>query len=171
MKLGRTLLGGAIAVSMAVGAGALGAQGRASDNAAGPFVRKDAEEALRAFASEIDENYLFPDVGKRYAELLRRNAKAGRYSSFPTDRDFTRAVEADLNRVQPDLHLHLIAPSVPRRGVVGTASSPSGTCPNAGAQIERSMGKSGWLAPGVAYVEFCAFRESPEDIVALRSFL
>ncbi len=171
MNLGRTFVAGAIAVVIPLAAGAAGGQSQASDDAPGPFVKKDADQALQAFASQIEDNYLFPNLGNKYAELLRRKAAAGEYSTFRTDRDFTRAVEADLNAVQPDLHLHIIAPSVPRRGVVGTAASPTGTCPNAGAQIERSIGRFGWLAPGIAYVEFCAFRESPEDRVALRSFL
>ena len=115
MNLGRTFVAGAIAVVIPLAAGAAGGQSQASDDAPGPFVKKDADQALQAFASQIEDNYLFPNLGKKYAELLRRKAAAGEYSTFRTDRDFTRAVEADLNAVQPDLHLHRSLGPAPRR--------------------------------------------------------
>ena len=77
MNLGRTFVAGAIAVVIPLAADAAGGQSQASDDAPGPFVKKDADQALQAFASQIEDNYLFPNLGKKYAELLRRKAAAG----------------------------------------------------------------------------------------------
>lgn len=134
------------------------------------FVAADARKSLEMFAQLLEENYLYADIGKRYAEFLRAQLARNAYADFPSAAAFASTVERDLRAVHYDDHLHLNPPSISKNGVVAAEGFKGGTCPQGGT-ISRSMGKSGWLAPGVAYVEFCAFGDQDVDIEALRAFL
>jgi len=56
-------------------------------------------------ADLVAEQYLFPDVGDRVAELLR--ARRGQYSTAATPESLAAAVTADLQSVNGDRHLRL----------------------------------------------------------------
>ena len=126
-----------------------------------PFVREEAETAISELAQKLEDNFVFPDLAKQYAAMLRTNLAAGKYASFPDARAFTRAVTADLQAVHKDGHLALRvlqadAGAERRVRMQGDASG-----------IKRS----GWLADGVAYVDFAGFPGNDATIADLRKFI
>ena len=67
----------------------------AADTAApakAPFVKADAEAAVRDLANAVEENYLFPEYGRKYAIFLRANLAAGKYANFADAESFARQV-------------------------------------------------------------------------------
>jgi hypothetical protein len=71
------------------------------------FDRADGEKAVSDLATALDENFVFPEAGKKYAAMLRTKLRAGGYSSFKDAKEFTEAVTADLQAVHKDGHLRL----------------------------------------------------------------
>jgi Peptidase family S41/N-terminal domain of Peptidase_S41 in eukaryotic IRBP len=164
----------AIALAASLPARPLGAQAAAPAPAAGtapqapaaapapiPFVKADAEAAVADLAQKLDDNFVFPDVAKQYSAMLRANLAAGKYSSFRDARAFAQAVTNDLQAVHKDGHLKLMAMD-----------------PNAAAQRRLrprddvdGVTRSGWIADGVAYIEFSGFPGNEATITDLRRFL
>ena len=129
-----------------------------------PFVKAEAEAAVGELATQLQDNFVFPDVGKAYAAMLRANLAAGKYASFADSQAFADAVTNDLQAVHKDGHLRVRAvppeagsgPRRVRRGPPATANAVS---------------KSGWLAAGVAYIRFEGFPGTGATMAALRTFL
>jgi len=112
-----------------------------------PFNVTEAHQATEKLAAQLEENFIYPDVGKSYANLLRSKVKSGAYSKFSSAEEFAKVVTSDLQAVHPEGHLKLQPPVATVAGVQTAAN------------IERinGVGKSGWLAPGVAYMSFHGF--------------
>jgi C-terminal processing protease CtpA/Prc len=108
----------------------------------------------------LEDNYVFPDTARRYAAMLQTNLAAGRYTGFLDAGAFAERVTADLQAVARDGHLVLVAPRSDR---TSAAAAPSGSPP--------AIGRSGWIAPGVAYVEFRSFPSDRATLDRLREFL
>ena len=125
-----------------------------------PFSVEDARKVLPALAALLVDDYVFPETGRRYAAMLQSNLAAGRYARFPDAGAFAEKVTADLQAVSPDKHLVLIAPRTDRPG---PASTPASDPP--------PVGKSGWMGPGVAYLELHSFPSDPPTLDKLRTFL
>jgi len=126
--------------------------------------KSDARAVVPALATKLEENFVFPEIGKRYAEALRAKLAAGAYDGFDSRGAFAAAVTADLQAVSPDGHLKLMAPdqvSSRRRG------PPAGR----DGKPVRFIDKQGWLAPGVAYISFTAFPGDEETLNGVRDFL
>lgn len=126
------------------------------------FDKAEAHSVVRELASQIEADFVFPEVAKAYAQHLRQQLSAGAYDQFPDARAFAEAVTADLQAVHSDRHLRLHAP---RLGEDGQARARQG--PPGGNQVARA----GWLAPGVAYVAFNSFPGNAETLDAVRRFL
>ena len=127
------------------------------------FDKADAEKAVADLATALEDNFVFPDKGAAYAAMLRANLAKGSYASFPDAPAFAERVTADLQAVHKDGHLRLrVAPAEQR----GQAQAPNGGPANA-----NGVAKSGWLAPGVAYVEFTGFPGSETTLAEVRKFL
>jgi hypothetical protein len=135
------------------------------------FDPAEAREAVDRYAAALEEMYVYPEIGKAYASSLRAKLSAGGYSSFASAQDFAKTLARDLARINPDLHLNVVPASVAGSGVTSNDSYSGGTCPKAGQQLTHSMGKSGWLASGVAYVEVCGFQGGEDNLAQLREFL
>lgn len=128
-----------------------------------PFVQAEAAEAVRALATTLEEDFVFPEVGKAYAQMLRGKLAAGAYSSFPDAFAFSEQVTADLQAVHKDGHLKLRP--VPPASAQGGKGGPGGPPPGS------AITKSGWLAKGVAYVDFKGFPGNDATIADLKRFL
>ena len=128
-----------------------------------PFVRVDAEAAIRDLAAAVEENYLFPDIGRQYADYLRKNLEAGKYASFADAESFARQVTEDLRGFHKDGHLRL--------EVVRPEEGDAPHAPNGGPPAENAVVKSGWLAPGVAYIDFSGFPGNETTLAEVRTFL
>src|SRR3954471_22181807 len=86
-------------------------------------IRRTAAE----LAGLLEENYVFPDVAKRYATTLRANAESGAYDSKTSGRALADRLAADLRAVSPDNHLRVRVgppPAVGGRRNVAPAGGP-----------------------------------------------
>ena len=128
-----------------------------------PFVKADAEAVVNALATKLEDDFVFPDVAKAYAGMLRKNLAAGKYASFADAGAFAAAVTADLQAVHKDGHLKLLPPRKEANEV-----GPARRGPPPGFKF---ISKSGWLAPGVAYIRFEAFPGKEPILAELRRFV
>ena len=130
-----------------------------------PAVAKDAVTQL---AADLEKGFLYPDVGKAYAAMLRQNLAGGRYASFADATAFANRVTADLQAIHADGHLRLRAPGDgpvrrPPPAAGGAAPTPDKRPP--------LMEQAGWIAPGIAYVRFNAFMGDPKVLADFTTFL
>ena len=127
------------------------------------FDKADAETAVAELATAVEENFVFPDAGKKYAAMLRANLAKGAYASFADAPAFAEKVTKDLQAVHKDGHLRLqVVPAEQR----GQAQAPNGGPPTA-----NDVSKAGWLAPGVAYIDFNGFPGNEATVAAVGKFL
>lgn len=150
-----------IAVATSASAPAQPVATPAAAPAAVPFVAAEARSVVEALATALDENFVFPAAGKRYAAALRAKLAQGGYARFADAEDFAQAVTADLQAVHEDGHLRLFAPQP------GAAGDP----PRPRSMPAGGIEKSGWIADGVAYIQFSMFPGDAKTLAALRTFL
>ena len=128
-----------------------------------PFVRADAEKAVGELATALEENFLFPDSGKAYAAALRANLAAGKYARFASAGAFAQQVTADLQGVHKDGHLRLEPMPAEMRA--------QRRAPNGGPPQVSAVAKAGWLAEGVAYIDFAGFPGNDSTLADVRKFI
>ena len=133
-----------------------------AEPAPAPFTATDARTVVPALAAAIEENYVFPATGKRYAQSIGAKLAAGAYDNLATQDEFAKAVTFDLQAVAADGHLKLLTPDM-------VAKFKNRRRPDGGA--ENFIEKSGWIAPGVAYISFTLFSGSDQELADLRQFL
>jgi len=63
------------------------------------------KEAVGRIAEIYESRYVYPDSGKRMADLIRNNLSAGAYDALGDGRAFARQITQDLRSVIADLHL------------------------------------------------------------------
>jgi hypothetical protein len=114
--------------------------------APGAFDPAKARAAVDRLATLLEERFVYPEVGRAYASLLRERLASGAYASFGDDRAFARAVTADLQAAHPEGHLRLLPPGETSVAPPGAASPGNGP------------GTAGWVAPGVAYLRLHGFQ-------------
>lgn len=127
-----------------------------------PFVKAEAEAVVRQLATKLEEDFVFSEVGKAYASLLRSKVAAGAYASFSDAEAFAAAVTGDLQAVHPDRHLRLNPPRLDGQGGRRMMRGPADG---------SGVAKSGWLADGVAYIRFDLFPGNDATIADVRKFL
>ncbi len=120
-----------------------------------------ADQVVDRLAQELEDNFVFPDIAKRYAAMLRAKRASGAYRGSPSAQTFAEAVTADLQAVHKDGHLRLFPP----RAASGSSRRIGGPGP------ESAIGKAGWIADGVAYIDFRGFPGNEATLAALREFL
>ncbi len=163
MQLRSLILAGIVCVSSPILAQAAPSAVPAATATKPAFDKADAEKAVTDLAAALEDNFVFPDAGKAYAVMLRANLAKGAYASFPDAQAFADKVTEDLQAVHKDGHLRLrVAPAEQR----GQAQAPNG-----GPADVNDVTKSGWLAPGVAYIDFNGFPGNETTIAAVREFL
>ena len=100
--------------------------------------------AIRAAAAELAEllehRFLFPDIGRRYGELLRGRATAGAYDALTEPASLATTWEAELRALNMDAHLRVLA--------VDPGASTMGDM----RREQPSFGTPAWLAEGIAYL-------------------
>jgi hypothetical protein len=125
----------------------------AQEPAATPFNQAEAHAAVENLAKQLEENFIYPKTGKAYAEMLRSKVSSGAYAKFVNAAEFAKTVTADLQAVQPEGHLRLQPPAP--NASAGQNAGPAGS-------RARGVGKSGWLAPKVAYMSYHGFSGNRE---------
>lgn len=132
--------------------------------AAAAFDQAVAAEAIETLIRQVDEAFVFPQVGKRYAAMLRANLDKGAYAAFASQADFAKRVTADLQAVSKDGHLavHVVPPNA-RAGPQSERSDG----PPADSAVERA----GWIADGIAYIRFDLFPGNPATLADIDAFV
>lgn len=126
--------------------------------------REKARAVVTELARQLEENFVFPDKANAYAAMLRANLSAGRYDGLTDAKAFAEQVTKDLQAVHPDGHLRVhLVPQSARSGPAAERRGPPADV--------NAITKSGWLAPGVAYIDFAMFPGNAPTTDALRSFL
>jgi hypothetical protein len=119
----------------------------------------DPHLVTEEFAQALEDDFVFPEIGRRYADVLRDNIAAGRYSDLRSPSALARLVTKDIQAVYPDGHLGLHPPRAESRTSSSTPASQSG--------VERT----GWLADGIAYIRFSHFPGNEVSVAETRQFL
>ena len=73
-----------------------------------PLSKKEINEVTASIAKLMQENYVFPEQGKKMAELLQKNAKVGAYNNFTKPRKFGEQLTEDLRSINQDLHIRVL---------------------------------------------------------------
>src|SRR5690242_2927202 len=116
-----------------------------------PITADEARKTALDLAQKLAEAYVFPDVAKRYAAMLRANAAKGSYDQIGSGIALAERLTQDLRAVSPDAHLRVsVRGAEPPRARVASAP-PQPQYPWKAIEEER------WLAPGIAYIRFNVF--------------
>lgn len=147
----------------------------AAAEANAPITAAEARETSAQFARMLEENYLYPDVAKKYAETVRTRAARGEYDNLGTRGALAAALTKDVQAIHFDGHLRIFAQSAaagaqPQMATVPPQAQQSPVepaTPGPGKAIEEAR----WLAPGVAYIRFTGFPLDPAVTVAAAKFM
>jgi hypothetical protein len=126
---------------------------------AGATTRTEAQAAVEELARALEDLFVFPEVGRRYAAALRDPAALGRYAGLRSPSALAAAVTADLQAVHPDGHLRLHPPRARDRRPSGARSERSG------------VARTGRVADGIAYIGFTGFPGNDATLRDVRTFL
>jgi hypothetical protein len=124
----------------------------------------DARKTALDLAAKLDEAYVFPDIAKRYAAMLRANVASGAYDNFHSGRAFAQRLTDDLRAVSPDGHLRVTV-AEPEPVVHNASAGPRPRFPWTPIEEQR------WLAPGIAYIRFNVFPGDEATVAAVRDFM
>lgn len=130
------------------------------------------EVAMR-LADMIERRYVYPEIGKDYAQLLRGNADAGEYDALSGKRLADR-LRADLQALHPDAHLAVVPDPHAEAGPAAAGEPPEGEASPGLAFVKRiapDMEPPRWLVPDIAFVRYNLFPSGPQDIEATARFL
>lgn len=126
-------------------------------------------QAVTQLADALASDFVYPDVGGRYAGMLRTRLAAGDYDRLQ-GAALAERLTADLQAVQADGHVRVRwtgtgeAPSSAGGPGTGPATSP----PTANVPpVEPGR----WLAPGIAFVRLNLMASTPESAEAARSVM
>jgi hypothetical protein len=94
-----------------------------------PVAADEARRTASTLADMLEQNYVFPEIARRYAETLRAKAESGAYDGIGTAMALAERLTADVQAVSPDNHLRVVvgppgAAAGPRRVIVRRPSGP-----------------------------------------------
>jgi len=134
----------------------------AGDAAATPLTGAEARQVARTLATMLESDFVYPDVGRRYAAVLRERASNGLYDGATDRARFAEQLTRELQAIAADGHLRVMLPP----------HGPVEAGPNAGPNPDPApIEVSRWLAPGVAYIRFTSFPGDERTIEAARQFM
>ncbi|MBA3811363.1 MAG: S41 family peptidase [Caulobacteraceae bacterium] len=122
--------------------------------------------AIEQLSKVLENDFVFPDVGARYAAILRANLAGGAYDSLTDPTAFGERVTADLQAVAKDGHLRLAPQEVFAQRRPPPADAPASTRPSGPPGLEEAK-----MIGDVAYLRFNEFPEDPAVAAAARRFL
>jgi hypothetical protein len=122
----------------------------------------DTAALVTALARELADNFVFPDVGQRYAAAMQAKLASGAYAGISDPATLAQTITADLQAVAKDGHLKLFTPAM----LADHGPRPQGTRP-----AITAIPASGWLADGVAYIGFNLFPGDEGTLKALDGFI
>ena len=125
-------------------------------------VAVDRSATVEDLAAKLEQRYVFPEVGRKYAAMLRSNAAAGKYSGVTDDQAFAKLVTDDLEEVAFDGHLKLVP--VPTK-VAAPGGGGAGPKP-----LPDTIQAAARLTPEIAYIRLGKFFGEPEEVAAVKKF-
>jgi len=72
---------------------------------------ENKSELITDIANSLEQNYVFPEIGKRYSEELTTRYKQGEFSDYKTEDEFSTALTEVLQEINSDRHLRIISPA------------------------------------------------------------
>jgi len=141
-----------------------------------------AVDPALALADLLESGYVIPDIGKRYAAMLRQKAAVGAYKDIVDPAELGQRLTVDLLAVSPDRHLRVVPAAMlgpndwpqprPADGAkpqppAAPPRAPAGPRPPRRAPIEDA----GWIATDVAYIRFTEFPDDPDIAAASDRFM
>lgn len=134
----------------------------AADASVTPLTAAEARQAAQALADMLESDFVYPDVGRRYAAVLRERASSGLYDGASDRASFAGQLTRELQAIAADGHLRVMLPP----------HAPVAPGPNTGPNPEpEPIELSRWLAPGVAYIRFTSFPGDERTVAAARRFM
>jgi C-terminal processing protease CtpA/Prc len=70
--------------------------------------KKEVKEVVEAVSKQLEDNYVFPEIGKKMANQLKKNLKKGKYKDTKTASVFKDQLTNDLVGVSKDKHIRVI---------------------------------------------------------------
>lgn len=137
--------------------------------AAAPTTADERARTVEDLARALEANFVFPEIGTKYASRIRERLKAGAYDGLSDPDAFGEAVTADLMAVSKDGHLRLRTEKA--YGI--DRNAPSGPPPARPAQadaVRRGLEKAERRGD-VAYLRFNMFPEDEGQAREVRDFL
>ena len=125
-------------------------------------VEADRSATIEDLAAKLEQRYVFPEVGRKYAAMLRANAASGKYSGLADDAAFAKLVTDDLEQVAFDGHLKLVPVKKP------AAAGASGGGPKG---VPETIQAAERLTADVAYLRLGKFFGEPEKTAAITKFI
>jgi len=127
----------------------------------------ETRRTVEDLAQKLQDIYVFPDVAKRYAAMLRANAASGAYDNISSGGALAERLSGDLNAVSADRHLrvNLREPEPPVQNAAVSSAPPRPVYPWKPVEEVR------WLAPGIAYIRFNVFPGDEETVAAVKAFM
>jgi len=169
------------------------AQSRSQVPTRAPQLNAAAKEALVAALSDtLINGYIYEKTGRRLADTLRAELKAGVYDRFSTGDSFAERVAATLRRISNDRHLGLrygpspagagpvLRRATPLSGTIQPApTTPRGSQPPSPAPVrvrvsegaEHGFGRAEVLPGNIGYLDLSGFSGSPEAIAVADSVM
>lgn len=136
-----------------------------SEEAQAPLDPARRRIVVDTLARALEQHYVFPDVGLRYAARLREQLARGAYDDLTDPAAFARRVTDDLQAVSPDRHLTLGLSKRPSRRGGDPADAPKSTKASGPRGLEEAR-----MIGDVAYLRFNEF-PGGDMAVSARSFL
>lgn len=134
--------------------------------AAAPLSAVERQAVLTDLAQKLEDRFVDPAAGKRYAAMLRARLASGAYADISDAKLFGERVTADLQAVHADGHLRL-APV----GGVERSRPPAGEAPRSTIAVGALGMEEARMMGDVAYLRFNGFSQEPEEVAKARDFL
>jgi len=113
----------------------------ASQQAAGDLDARGRRAAADELAGLMERYYLFPDVARKYAEMLRKKAAAGNFDALGSLSEFASMLQSDMRAVHQDAHLR-----------VTPATGQGSSITQAQRRVGDALQGASWIGDGVAYL-------------------
>jgi len=147
---------------------------------AGAFEDAPHSDPALALADLLESGYVIPDIGKRYAAMLRQKAAAGAYKGIADPAELGQRLTADLASVSVDRHLRVIPAEMlnpidrpkPPAGTAGSQpAAPAPRAPGPPPMRRALIEDAGWIAKDVAYIRFTGFPDDADVAAASDRFM
>ncbi len=129
-----------------------------------PAPAAERRAVVETLAERLTEDFVFPEIGARYAALLRKRLAAGAYDGIADPKAFAERLTADLQAEYKEGHLRVAPPGqsllAPRNPGAPAAKEPP-----------RGVEEARWIADGVAYIRFNMFPGDAATVDRVRQFM